>query len=226
MTRVDLARIAARLALALSVLITLVWIFSPAIDQAVLSLIRAVLEMLVGDIGTLRLDIGAQQLQRRFVAELVADRWVVLQGQVIPGGVRLRATFPTYPVVVPLLIVVAANLAWPGLTWRQRLARITISMPLLVLLFVLDTPVVLAIELYDSIANFEAATGGMVSTWGGIWVRFMDGGGRYALAIAVALFAAVIHQRFEHAAAAPSGTNRRSAKRIGKFVKNAIKTNT
>jgi hypothetical protein len=50
----------------------------------------------------------------------------------------------------------------------------------------------LTIEIYDSIPGVgpDAAE----SLWG-IWVRFLDGGGRYALALGAALFAADVQNR-------------------------------
>jgi hypothetical protein len=192
MTKLEARGVFLRLVIALPLLIGLAWLHGTALAQGLLAPMRPVLELAVSPIGALRLAIDTQQTQPRLVAEVVTERVVAVKGRVLWAGVTLRAALPTYVVLVAPLVLMLAALTWQGLTWRGRLLRLCISFPLLLVLELIDAPAVLTIEIYDSIPGVgpDAAE----SLWG-IWVRFLDGGGRYALALGAALLAADVQNR-------------------------------
>jgi hypothetical protein len=192
MTKLEARGVLLRLVMALPLLIALAWLHGTAFAQGLLAPMRAVLDLAVSPVGALRLAIDAQPTQPRLIAEVVTERVVAVKGRVLWAGLTLRAALPTYVVLVAPLVLMLAALTWKGLTWRGRVLRLGISFPLLLVLEMIDAPAVLAIEIYDSIPGVgpDAAE----SLWG-IWVRFMDGGGRYALALGAALLAAEVQDR-------------------------------
>lgn len=190
MTQTEARGVALRLLIGLPLLIWLAWSQGAAIAQALAPAFRAVLGWTVSHLGTPRLEVVAQESLHVFAAQVAVGNIVLLKGQMLPPGSVLRASLPVYVALAPLLIVVTAALAWKGLTWRGRLLRLAISVPFMVLLELVDTPALLAIALHESVRGAGPASA--MSPWVG-WIHFMDGGGRYALAIGAALLVAEVH---------------------------------
>lgn len=93
---------------------------------------------------------------------------------------------PLYVALIHPIVLAAAALVWPGLSWRGRLLRLVLSLPFLVLLEALEVPLVLASSINDlltySLNPRADAASALID-----WVHVLDGGGRFALAIAAAL---------------------------------------
>lgn len=131
---------------------------------------------------------GHEQLIK---ADYVLPHMMVIGGQVLPhveGNVRL----PIYFVLTHPVMLAAAALAWPGLSWRDRYMRLLVSLPVLLVLEALDIPLVMygtihsaVIQAYDPLAYFASKP----IDWG----ELMEGGGRYALCIAGMFVAAELH---------------------------------
>lgn len=192
MTRTEARGIVLRLLIGLPLLLWLAWSHGAAIAQCLLPLFRVVLGWAVSHLGVLRLDIAFQAPQYQFAAVVTVDKLTQLNAQLLPVGAVLRASAPVYAALVPLLMVVTVALAWKGLSLRARLLRLLSSLPFVLILEMVDVPIVLAIELTESVW----AVGSTLPPWVG-WSVFMDGGGRYALAIAAALMAAGVHTHID-----------------------------
>lgn len=191
MTRTEARGVVVRLLIGLPLLLWLVWSHGTAIAQSSLPLFHLLLGWAVSHLGELRLDVVFQAPQYQFAAAVTVEKLTQLNGQVLPVGTVLHASAPVYVALVPLLIVTGIALAWPGLTWRGRLLRLAISAPFVFMLEIIDVPMVLAIALCESVG----AAGSTLPPWVG-WIMFMDGGGRYALAMAAALLVADVHTYF------------------------------
>jgi hypothetical protein len=100
--------------------------------------------------------------------------------------IKRASTQMGYVLIHPFILFGVA-LVWPSLGLRCRLERLAISLPLLLVVEMLDMPIVLA----GAIEDASAYTGRFGA--GIDWVRVMDGGGRYALCIAAAGIAISIH---------------------------------
>ncbi len=187
MTRVEVHGVLLRLLLWLPLLIGLSWNHGGQLVEALLPLYRAVLDGVLADFGVLSLEIGYRR-EHVFIAKLVAEQMPVVHGRVLPTGFTVDTVTPIYGALIHPVVLAAAALAWPGLRWRGRLLRLLASLPLLLLLEVLDVPLVLASSVNDLLSfslDPEADQASRLVDWG----RLMDGGGRFALAIA-AVFAA------------------------------------
>jgi hypothetical protein len=200
MTFVDARGVVVRLLMVLPVLLWLIWGYGTDIAHELLSPFRVVLGWMVSHLGVLRLDVVFQAPQHQFFAEVAVGKLMVLNGQVLNTGSVLRASVPVYIGLVPLLIILTIALAWKGLPWRGRLLRLAISLPIILVLQIVDAPVVLAIAIQESVGAAGVAVSPLVA-----WIRFMDGGGRYALAIGAALLASDVHERLIQRFAGPSG---------------------
>jgi hypothetical protein len=108
-----------------------------------------------------------------------------------PRGTANASTLLAHALQGPLTAILAA-IAWPTsqpvlhgsmVRWRERVLRTLFMLPLLGLLIMIDLPLVLAGELWhftlDALAPDTFCA--LVS-----WKFFMQGGGRYALAMALA----------------------------------------
>ncbi len=188
MTPAEVHGVLLRLLLWLPLLIWLSWNHGGQLAVALLPLYRAVLDGVLTDFGVLSLEIGYQR-EHVFMAKLVAEQMPVLHGRVLPAGFTVDAATPIYGALIHPVVLAAAALAWPGLRWRGRLLRLLASLPLLLLLEVLDVPLVLASSVNDLLSfslDPVADQASRLVDWG----RLMDGGGRFALAIAAVVAAA------------------------------------
>lgn len=188
MTPIEARGVILRLLLWLPVLIWLAWSQGWHLAHVLLPVCRAVLDAVMTDFGVLSLDIGFQR-EHVFMARLMAERMQVVEGRLLPAGFSVDVSTPMYIALIHPIILAAAALAWPGLTWRGRLARLLWSLPFLLGLELLDVPLVLASSVNDLLsysANPQADEASRLVDW----IRLMDGGGRFALAIAAAFAAA------------------------------------
>lgn len=193
MTHAEARGIILRLLFWLPVLIWLAWSQGRHLAEALLPAYRSLLEMLLSEFSVRSLEIGLRR-EHVFMASLAAEQTLLVQGRVLPAGLVVDASTPIYGVLLHPIVLAAAALAWPGLNGRDRLLRLLFSLPVMLLLVLLDVPLVLASSVNDllsySIDPRADAASSLVD-----WVRVMDGGGRFALAIAAAFTAAGVHAR-------------------------------
>jgi hypothetical protein len=103
-------------------------------------------------------------------------------GQAIETGTNLEH------VLVPPVLVLTALLAWPARDLRQRLLLLVLAAPAAVLSLLLTTPLLLAGKI--EVLLLERAAGmGLARTpsWVTHWMLFTEGGGRWLLALVLAL---------------------------------------
>lgn len=191
MTPAEARAIVLRLALWLPALTWLAWTQGWHLAHALLPAYRAILDAVLADFGVLSLDLGFQR-EHVFMAQLVAEHVQVVEGRVLPAGFTVDASTPMYGALIHPIVLAAAALAWPGLDWRGRLLRLLLSLPFLLLLEMLDIPLVLASSVND-LLSFSLAPEADQASRLVDWVRLMDGGGRFALAITAAFAAAAAH---------------------------------
>jgi hypothetical protein len=191
MTPAEARGVILRLLLWLPPLIWLAWSQGWNFAHALLPMFRTILDAVMTDFSLLSLEIGYQR-EYVFMAQLISEQIQVVGGRIMPAGITVDASTPMYGALVHPIILAAAALAWPGLHWRARVARLLLSLPFLLLLEMVDIPLVLASAITDLLSfstNPEADRASALVDW----IRLMDGGGRLALAIAGAFMAAVLH---------------------------------
>lgn len=120
----------------------------------------------------------------------LANLKVVLD-RVIPAGVSINAsTLAAHVWVYPVLIL-SLVASWPGVDLRHRPGAIVLSLPFALLGMVLDIPLMLwgAVEDY---LYWQVDPARVSESLGSRVQHFLDGGGRYAMAIGLALLTIVL----------------------------------
>lgn len=202
LSRRDVQGIALRLLFWLPVLLCLAWFWGRQYANLFLPLYHFVLAKVLPDFRVLNLDIG-YTYELVFNTRVVAEKFMVVAGKVLPPGFTVTASTPLYISIVHPIILTVVALIWPGLNWRGRIGCLLVSLPFLLLLEVLDVPLVLASAISDLLSysiNPIADQASMIEDWSHV----MDGGGRYALSLAAAIVAAILHQKLARTGPRPS----------------------
>lgn len=184
-----LAGVALRLGLGLPLLIWLAQAYGWHYADLFLPWYRTVLELLMPGFDVASLGLTWQKGEYLIAGEFVTEHVMLVHGRLLPAGAGVSASTLMGHALKHPLILAAAVLAWPGLTWRGRGLRVLLSLPFLVLLETLDVPLVLASAVNDMVswmASPEADAASKMVDWTGV----LDGGGRMALGIAAAFGAA------------------------------------
>lgn len=198
--RCAVARIALSLAMALPPLVWLSQLWGAQYAELWLPLYRAVLSVALRHYTTVFLNISV--LNGELV---VAGRWLAIDSQIIggksiPSGFTVDASTLVGHSIKHALIIFTGVLIWPHLTLRERLQRVAISLPLLILVEALDIPLVFASAIRDIVVS-NLAPAQTAASWLIEWTHVMDGGGRIALSLgavwAAAGLQAIAAQNFE-----------------------------
>lgn len=191
LARRDAIGIVLRLGLWLPLLLWLAWVWGWYYADFLLPLYRVVLGWVLPDFSVIYIGIGLKH-EYVFKALLIAERAMLIEGKFLPSGFTVDASSPVYIALIHPIMLAAAALSWPRLTWKGRWLRLLLSLPFLLLLEALDTPLVLASSVLDWLSynvNPAADDASKLLDWGNV----MDGGGRYALTLAAAVIAAGLH---------------------------------
>lgn len=135
----------------------------------------------------------------------LASHHVVL-GHVFTPGVSVQAsTLAAHAFVHPVLIL-ALVASWPDIAWKQRPALILTALPFALVGMLLDVPLMLWGAVEDLLYWQVAPAGASASLGAGVQ-SVLDGGARYAMALALALTAVVLFRRMAPGAAANARTS-------------------
>lgn len=190
-----------RLLIWLPILIWAAWAWGWYYADFWLSLYQRILDWALPDFGVVYLGIALGQ-EYVFDTQVIAEQVLMVQGQMLPAGLTVNASTPMYVALIHPIVLVAAALVWPLLDWRARLLRLMLSLPCLLVLEAFDVPLVLASSIEDLLSyslNPEADAASLRVDW----TRVMEGGGRFALSLAMAFVAALLHQAVTPPVAAP-----------------------
>lgn len=122
----------------------------------------------------------------------VVESMRVIGGHVIPRNLDGYLLVPVYSILAHPIVLAAAALAWPGLSWKQRWVRLLLSLPVLVVLEAVDMPLVTYSFINKALAmNYDP---GYLTAKPLYWMNVLEGGGRFALSIAAAVAAAELHK--------------------------------
>ena len=162
--------------------------FAAALIERLLPLFHSELTLLL---PAFRIDsLGARIEHHEAVVALSATltEYRVVLGQVFPSGITVNAsTLAAHAWVHPVLILALAA-SWPGIALKHRPGLLLLCLPFVGLAEMLDIPLTLwgAVEdvLYWQVdpARIGASLGSRVQ-------HFLDGGGRYAISMVLALLA-------------------------------------
>jgi len=186
-----------RLLLAATLLIPLAVLFGEDMVSAMLPLFGTVFEWVADDFKLLQLKIDNEGADRVLRATVMWKHIAFLGGHVIypdARGTANASTLLAHALQAPLVALVT-GFAWPtaaaagASTARMRTelgTRLLVLLPLIAILICIDMPVVLAGELWHFILDALAPGTSSVLV---AWKFFMQGGGRYALGLGVAVLA-------------------------------------
>ncbi len=192
-----------RLLVWLPILLWAAWAWGWHYAHFWLPLYQYVLDWALADFGVVYLGIALGH-EYVFDTEVMAERAMLVQGQILPAGLTVHASTPLYAALIHPVVLAAAALVWPLPHWRARLLRLLLSLPCLLVLEALDVPLVLASSIRD-LLSFSLDPGADAASLRVDWTRVMDGGGRFALSLAMAFAAALLHQAVESRRAAKRG---------------------
>ncbi len=181
-------RILLRLTLAAGVSIPLTVFFGEALVESWLPAYRLVFGWVGEEFRLLSLVMDHEGADRVLRATVTWKHIAVIGGQVIypdPLGVANASTLIAHALQGPLVAVLAA-VAWPTQCRREFAWRLLLLAPLLLVVVLSDLPCVLAAEIWEVVIDTLAP--GTVSPLVA-WKNFLQGGGRYALGLAVAALA-------------------------------------
>lgn len=181
--------VALKLALTLPLLL---WLSNRyAIDYAeiLLPLYRVVLNTALHDYSVLSIGVSTQGGEVVVVAKLFAFQEQLIGNRHLPAGFTVDASTLVGHALKHAVIIVTAAIVWPRLTVSERLIRVLISLPLLIVIEALDIPLVLASAVRDLVIS-NVAPDQAARSWLIDWTHIMDGGGRTALSLAAACVAA------------------------------------
>lgn len=178
-------RFAWRFALCLSVVMAATWRWGPAMADSLLPLIAAEIEWLDNTYRIVSLSLvhkGGEQLIRIVVT---LARCVVLPDGAHCADPRAQAQVSTLlgHLTLPPALTVAAVLAWPLASWREAVWRLPLLGLAVAGVLALDVPLVLWASLWQ--LHVEAFAPGLFSPLL-MWLDFLQGGGRMALALLAA----------------------------------------
>lgn len=190
-----LSGIILRLLVWLPVLLWAAWMWGGYYAEFWLPLYQRVLTWALPDFAVVRLDItfGNEYV---FDTQVIADRAMLVQGQILPAGLTVNASTPMYTALIHPIVLTAAALVWPLPGWHARLLQLGLSLPGLVVLEALDVPLVLASSIQD-LLSYSLNPVADAASLRVDWTRVMEGGGRFALSFAMAFAAAGAYQVLE-----------------------------
>lgn len=175
----------------------LVWLtdhFAPSLIELLLPLFRSELHLLL---PAFHIDfLGGRIEHNEAVVALTATltEYRVVLGQIFPSGASVTAsTLAAHAWVHPVLILALAA-SWPNIALKHRPGLMLLCLPFVALAEMLDIPLVLwgAVEdvLYWQVdpARISESLGSRVQ-------HFLDGGGRYAISIVLALLAIMLFRK-------------------------------
>jgi hypothetical protein len=197
-TRSVVPGIVLRLLIWLPILLWAAWVWGWHYAQFWLPLYARVLDWVLPDFGVVYLGIALGH-EYVFDTQVMAERAMLVGGQILPAGLTVHASTPLYVALIHPVVLAAAALVWPLPHWRARLLRLLLSLPCLLVLEVIDVPLVLASSISD-LLSFSLDPGADATSLRIDWARVMDGGGRFALSLALAFAAALLHQAFDRTA--------------------------
>lgn len=194
------------------VLVALLIGVGPASVRAALPALQAMFEKLVPEFSVVRFGPERESADRVLRIEVTRQRYVLLGGVAIEPNARGTANASTLALQTlfgPTLALWVA-LAWPAgvgrLRWVTEPAlRLALALPPCLMLGLLDTPVVLAAELWKIMIDYFAPAEFSPLVAAG---RALQRGGRYALGLAIGAAAVATAQRLLRAAPAGARPSR------------------
>jgi hypothetical protein len=169
-----------------AVLLALSLQFGQRYVELLLPLYRWEIGWIFPDFNIVSLALADNRGEGLVALQLNLVHYIVIAQKLLPPGLSVSSSTLTGHALQHPLLMLSLLAAWPAQHFSQRMVRLLISLPILLLLEMLDVPLVLLGSIEDVIlANIANSTSSLLV----VWMNFMNGGGRPALSIVAALAA-------------------------------------
>lgn len=185
-----------RLALATALVLTAAYFFSRDAVRLLMPLLSSTLSAVASDYTILRFEFVDDRHNASIGALVRLDYTLVLGGRaIVPDGRSVMGVGATIGTVLqPVCVALVLVLAWPA-PWREMLLRLAITLPLLAMVLLVDTPLSMAALLWDVQLRLHEPDRGSPLVW---WNVFLNGGGRLALGLIAAALSIALARRLAH----------------------------
>jgi hypothetical protein len=177
-----------------------------ALARALIPVFRTEIEILDDTFQVTRLVLDRSKAEAALRMEVVPVHPVVLGGGVYPPDPRGRAwaSAPAAHLTVVAIVLCATAFSARVAGGRALATRMAASLSAVILLWLLDVPACLLGSVWDLV--IAATATGEFSAWVA-WLRFLENGGRFALALAFGAVCALVGQPAARPLDGGSGTS-------------------
>lgn len=119
------------------------------------------------------------------------DTLRVVLGRVLPAGIQIRASTLAAHAWAPPVLMLALVASWPGIRLKHRPLIILLTLPFAGVAMVIQVPLMLWGAVED-VLYWQVDHGRVAESLGSRVQGFLDGGGRYAIALGLALLVMAI----------------------------------
>ncbi|MBI5751406.1 MAG: hypothetical protein HZA59_04570 [Hydrogenophilales bacterium] len=186
-------KLAGRFTLAIALLLTLNQFYGKAVTESLLPTLRWELAQLDDTYRILDLSLDREGRDSVIRLDVGLERAVIVGGRALMPDPRARANVSTLAghVTQPAILCLALPLAWPASKAIEYPVRALIAFGGLALVSLADVPFVLWAELWNlHVSAFEPDRFSPLL----LWKNFLQGGGRFALGLALGVLAVVVGQ--------------------------------
>lgn len=192
MNRMRLAKFGFTLATAYCVLLAACYLAGHAYLDFLVPLYRWEIGWLVGDWQIIDFRLAQLRGEQVYSLNLHLVRYLAVGSRLLPPGGSVSSSTLVGHVLQQAVIYLSLVFAWPAGGIMHRIARTAAGVPLLLLAGMLDVPLVLIGSVDDLVyANLAPGSNTVYMTW----MNFMNGGGRFAVAVASALCSVAFYGR-------------------------------
>lgn len=191
--------------------IALAWLlyhFEAKLLDSLLPSFRVELSLLMPEFRLDHLDWRFERNEAVFVLTATLTEHRVVLGRALPPGVSINAsTLAAHSLLHPVLII-SLLVAWPTVPWKRKPFLLLFGLPFVLLAELLDVPLMLWGTVEDFL-YWQTDPARVAASLGSRVQHFLDGGGRYALSILLALGAVILFQKILPATRTTSVMNNR-----------------
>lgn len=185
---------ALRFALAVAVIAWLAYTYAAPGIESLLPLFRMELK---GLMPAFRIDYLDWRIERgETVVALTATltEYRAVLGEVYSPGVSVNASTLAMHALVHPVMMLSLVFAWPGVALKHKPALLALTLPMIVLAEALDVPLMLW-GAVDDFLYWQVDPARLAESIGSRTQHLLDGGGRYALSIALALLSIALFRK-------------------------------
>lgn len=170
------------------VLTWLVYRFDTALLERLLPIFRFELNWLLPSFRIESLDWRIERNETVVALSATLTEYRVIMNQTFPAGMSINVTTLAAHAWMHPVLILSLAVAWPGIAWKRKPFLMLTALPFVLLAELFDIPLMLWGAMEDFL-YWQADRTRIAESLGSHVQHFLDGGGRYALSIVLALVA-------------------------------------